>query len=155
MRIQAIEEILAEHPDFRQFDAATIALLAGCARMESFAAGAPIFREGEPAGTAWLVRRGDVAIEIAAPGRAPLIVETRHPGDLLGWSWIVPPYRRMSDARAIGDVGAIGLDAACLRAKLDEHPEIGYRMLKTWLPQLALRARAQRVQLLDLYGRDT
>jgi len=152
MRIHGIEEILAEHPVFRSFDADTQKLLAGCGRNEHFAAGDTIFREGEDTEKVYILRTGDVAIEIAAPERAPMIVETLHAGDVLGWSWLVPPYRSMSDAVALTDVRAVSLEANCVRGKCDENPALGYQMFQNWLPHLTKRVRAQRLQLLDLYG---
>jgi CRP-like cAMP-binding protein len=83
-----------------------------------------------------------------------LTVETVHPGDVLDWSWLVPPYRTMSDARAVTDVAALRLDAACVRRKCDEAPALGYQMFKLWMPHLARRLRVQHMQLLDLYKTD-
>jgi CRP-like cAMP-binding protein len=149
-----IAALLAAHPILAAFDPAALTELAGCAALDTWPAGATIFREGEPAEALWLVRRGTVAIEIAAPGRAPLVVETLHPGDILGWSWLVPPYRFMADASARGPAGGLRLDAACLRRTCDAQPAIGYRLFKAWLPHLTERMRAQRLQMLDLYGAD-
>ncbi len=154
MQTREIAALLAAHPLFRDFDAEALALLAGCAENVAWRAGATILREGAPADSVYVLRRGDVAVEMAAPGRAPLVVETLHAGDVLGWGWLVTPYRHMADARAVSDVGATRLDAACLRRKCDETPALGYRMFKGWLPHLAARMRAQRLQLLDLYGDD-
>lgn len=154
MTVRGMHALLAEHPLFRDFDAEALARLAECARNERHRPGETIFREGESAERVYILRRGDVALEMAAPGRAPLVVETLHAGDVLGWGWLVPPYRAMADARAQTEVGLVGLDAACVRRKCDESPAIGYQMFKAWLPHLSARMRAQRLALLDLYGRD-
>lgn len=154
MAIHSIRELLSEHPAFRDFDSDALDLIAGCGSNVQFPAGQLIFREGDPADRIFILRRGDAAIEITEPGKGPTIVESLHPGDLVDWSWLVPPHRAMSDARAVTDVGAIGLDAACVLRKCDEHPNLGYQMFKLWLPHLARRVRAQRLQLLDLYGTD-
>lgn len=154
MVIHSIRDLLSGHPAFRDFDDEALDLIAGCGRNAIFPAGRLIFREGDPADTVYILRRGDVAIEVAAPGKGALIVESLHEGDVVDWSWLVPPRRAMSDARAVTDVGAIGLDATCVLKKCDEHPSLGYQMFKLWLPHLARRVRAQRLQLLDLYGAD-
>ena len=93
-----------------------------------------------------------VAIEIAAPQRDALIVETAHDGDFVAWSWIVPPYRARSDARATSEVSAISLDAVCMRKKCEDNPVLGYQMFKTFVPVVAHRLHSLRMQLLDLYG---
>jgi hypothetical protein len=65
---------------------------------------------------------------------------------------MVPPYRHMSDARAVSEIRAVSLDAICMRGKCDGNPILGYQMFKHLLPHMALRVRALRMQLLDLYG---
>ena len=152
MSIQSIAELLADHPVLGHFDAETLDLLAGCARNLHYAAGEMVQREGAPADHLFVLRRGTVAIEVSPPQKPPIVVETVHGGDILGWGWLIPPYRTMFDARAITEVSAVGLDASCVRGKCDESPALGYQMFKHWLPHLASRFRAQRLQLLDLYG---
>ncbi len=152
MKTHGFEEILTAHPLFREFDPDTLELLAGCARNEHFDGGTLIYREGDPADRVYILRHGSVAVEIAGPGHEPLIVETLHPGDILGWSWLVPPYRHRSDARAQSEVRAVSLDARCLRGKCEENPALGYEMFKHWLPPMANRMAKMRMQLLDLYG---
>ncbi|MBI1418148.1 MAG: cyclic nucleotide-binding domain-containing protein [Limimaricola sp.] len=152
MQTHGFEEILAEHPIFKSFDAPTQALLAGCARNEHFKAGSLIYGEGDAADRAYLLRHGDVAVEIASPERGPLIVETLHAGDMLSWGWMVPPYQHMSEARAVTEVRAVSLDAECLRGKMEANPVLGYQMFAHVLPHMAARVRALRMQLLDLYG---
>ncbi|WP_325063334.1 cyclic nucleotide-binding domain-containing protein [Halovulum marinum] len=111
-----------------------------------------MFAEGDPAGKVFLLRQGDVAVEIATSERSPIIVETLHAGDVLGWAWMVPPYRHMSDARAVSDVRAVSLGATCMRAKCDANPVLGYRMFQHLLPHMAARVQVLRLQLLDMYG---
>lgn len=152
MQTHGFEEILSRHPVFAGFDGATLALLAGCARNEHVNAGAIIYFEGDPADRLYLIRHGDVAVEIGTPERDPIIVETLHPDDILGWSWMVPPYRHMSQARATTDLRVVSLDGACLRRKCDDNPALGYMMFKHLLPHMAQRVRALRLQVLDLYG---
>lgn len=150
--IQSISDLLQEHPILGRFDRASLDLLAGCARNRHFGAGQMIQHEGDPADLVHVLRKGDVAVEIAAAHLSPIIVETVHGGDILGWGWLIPPYRTMFDARALTEVSCVSLDAACLRGKCDEDPALGYQLFKYWLPHLAARFRAQRLQLVDLYG---
>lgn len=152
MRIYGFEEILSEHPVFKDFDEDTIALLAGCARNEHFKAGTMVFREGGPADRFYIIRQGDVAIEIVAPERDPLVIQTAHAGDVLGWSWLVPPYVHYADARAVTDVRAVSLDAVCMRGKCEDNPVLGYHMFQHWSPLIAARVRMLSMQLLDVYG---
>ena len=68
------------------------------------------FKEGDPANTFYLIREGNVAVEVFAPQRKPIIVATLSVGELLGWSWLLPPFQWKFHARAIHDVRAIALD---------------------------------------------
>ena len=151
MRIHGFEEILGELPAFAGFDQDLIELMAGCARNEHFKAGDTIFTEGDSADHIYILREGDVAIEISTPVSAPMIVETLHAGDVLGWSWLVPPYTHKSDAKAQTDVRAISLDATCLRGKSEDNHHLGYRLFQNWAPLIAKEIWAARLQLLDVY----
>ena len=63
-----------------------------------------------------------MALETYVPQRGAVTIETLHGGDVLGWSWLFPPYRTMFDARALGVVRAIAFDGACLRSEVRGGP---------------------------------
>jgi CRP-like cAMP-binding protein len=151
--MESLERILKEHPFFAPFAPEHLRLVTGCARNHRFAAGEYLFHEGAPANEFFLIRHGRVALEIAAPGKAPVIIETLHDGDIAGASWLVPPYRWMFDARALELTRAIGIDAACLRGKCDADHDLGYEMMRSVLTVLQKRLQATRLQILDVYGR--
>lgn len=144
-----IESLLADHPDFHAFDAEERRQLARHARMETFPAGSTIFQEEDVADAVILILEGEVAVQNALPDRDPVRIETLSAGDILGWAWLMPPFRRLSDAVALSDVRAVALDAAGVRALCNAHPALGYRLYQNWLPHLADRFRAQRLQLLS------
>jgi CRP-like cAMP-binding protein len=150
--MQRVEELLGEVEALRPLSAGHRATLAGCARNRVFAPAEQIMREGEPADAFYVVREGAVALETVVPGRGAITVETLHGGDLLGWSWLVPPYRTAFDARALGIVHVLELDGACLRGKCDRDPALGYAVLKILAVVFAERLRDTRLRLLDLYG---
>ena len=98
------------------------------------------------------LRRGRVAIEVYSPGRGPIVIETLNPGAVIGWSWLVPPYRWHFDARAVDAVGAVAVDGACLRDKAEADPALGYELMKRVTAVLLERLQMTRLRLLDLYG---
>ena len=151
-KMKSMADILAAHPLFAGLDKEITDLLGGCATNAHFAAGTYLFKEGDPADVFYLLRAGDVALDLRMPGRGRLTVETVHPGHLVGASWMLPPYRWRFDARAVGDVRATGVDAACLRNKCDAEPRLGYQVMQRFLPVLAERLESARIQLLDLYA---
>jgi CRP/FNR family cyclic AMP-dependent transcriptional regulator len=150
--VQTVEDLLAEVPVFAGLPAAHLELVAGCAGIVHARFGEELFREGEPADTFYVVRRGAIALEAHAPGGPPLVVETLHEGEVVGWSWLVPPYRWHFDGRAVEDLRAIGFDAACLRSKADADPALGYELLQRFAQITVARLQAARLRLLDLYG---
>jgi len=91
-----------------------------------------------------------VALEIHSPARGPLIVDTMDGGEVLGWSWLIPPYRYFTDARAVTPVSAIALDGACLRGKCEADAELGYQLLKRVTAVMYQRLQSTRVRLLEL-----
>ena len=153
--MQTLAELIDELPALRTLSPANRALLAGCARNQVFSPGAEIMREGDAADAFYIVRAGTVAIVTQVPGRGEITIETLHAGDLLGWSWLVEPYRNAFGARATGEVTRmLALDGVCLRGKCEADPALGYELLKLLAMVFAQRLRDTRVRLLDLYGSD-
>jgi len=150
--METMAELLGSHPFFAGLGAGPLDLIAGCASNIHVGKGDLIFSEGEPASRFYVIRSGRVAMEIHSPGRGPLIIDTMEAGEVLGWSWLVPPYRYFSDARAVTPVRATALDGACLRGKAEADPELGYQLLKRVTTVMYKRLQSARVRLLDLYG---
>jgi CRP-like cAMP-binding protein len=150
--METLERILAAHPFFHDLAAAHLALVVGCASNVRFDAGRFFFRTGEEANRFFLLREGAVALEAAAPGKPPLVVQTLGGGEILGWSWLVPPYQWMFDARALEPTRAIALDGKCLRTKCEADHDLGYELLKRTAHILWDRLEAARLQLLDAYA---
>lgn len=147
-----IAELVADHPILAGLPGDTVAQVAGCAQNVAFDRGALLIGEGAAADTFFLLRRGSVALEIHSPGAGPLVVETLRAGQVLGWSWLFPPYRWHFDARALEPVGAIAVDGACLRQKADADPAFGYELVRRFTAVILDRLQATRLRLLDLYG---
>ncbi|HXX01449.1 MAG TPA: cyclic nucleotide-binding domain-containing protein [Candidatus Acidoferrales bacterium] len=150
--METLERIIAEHPFCAGLDSSFTSLIVGCASNVRFTKGDYIFKEGDPADTFYLVREGKVAVEIAAPQHRPIIIATLAEGEILGWSWILPPYQWKHDARATENVRAIALDGKCLRAKCEENHDFGYEVLKRFARIIEQRLESTRLQLLDVYA---
>ncbi len=147
-----LEPILTQHPFLEGMARRHLELLVGCASDVRFDAGKFLFREGEEANHFYFVRHGRVALEIFSPQRGPIEIETLTEGDVLGWSWLVPPYYWRFDARAVEATYAIALDGKYLRSKCETDKDLGYELLKRFVNIMDRRLQATRLQLLDLYG---
>jgi CRP/FNR family transcriptional regulator, cyclic AMP receptor protein len=150
--VRTLAEYLPEQPFFAGLDPAAIELMVGCARNTHFRPGEVLFRNGDAADTFYVIRRGRVALDLHDPQRVSLTIATLDPGDVVGWSWLVPPYRWMFDARAVGEVSAVAFDGACLRGKCDQDPVLGYALLQRVTHVMYERLQETRMRLLDLYG---
>jgi len=154
VNIQSIDELLAHHPFFAGLDPKDLLFMrvAGCGRNVHFPEGMYILREGEPADRFYIVREGRVALEIAAPSRGPIVLDTLGGGAVVGASWLFPPYRWRFDVRAVEPTSAVALDAVCLREKCEEDPRLGYELMKRMSGVLEERLQSARMRLIDLYS---
>ena len=150
--METLERIIVEHPFFAGLDQAFLNLVVGCAANVRFAGGTYIFKEGDEANAFYLIREGRVALEIFAPQHKPIIVDTLDVGDILGWSWLLPPFQWKFNAHATTGLRAIALDGKCLRTKCEENHDLGYELLKRFAQIIERRLEATRFQLLDVYG---
>ena len=143
---------LAGQPFLRGLSPAHLAELAACATVVSFPAGQRIFREGDPATSFFILRRGRVALQLDVPGRGLTTIQTVGEGDVLGWSWLFPPYRWQFDATAVDLTRAVALDAECLRRTMEADHELGYHLMRRFAQTISDRLQATRLQMLDVYG---
>ena len=151
MDIESLAPILADHPVLSGLAPAHLDLIVGCASNVRFNPGEFIFRAGQEANHFYVVRSGRVSVETFAPQRGAITIETVGDGELLGWSWLIPPFQWHFDARALNLTRAVALDARCLRSKCDADPSLGYELLKRFSQVMEQRLEATRLQLLDLY----
>jgi len=150
--METLERVIAEHPFFVGLDDGFTNLMVSCATNVRFNAGTYILREGDPANTFYLIREGKVAVEVLAPQHRPIIVSTLGRGEILGWSWLVPPFQWKFHARAVDETRAIALDGRCLRTKCEDNHDLGYEVLKRFAQIMEQRLDATRLQLLDVYA---
>jgi CRP-like cAMP-binding protein len=150
--IESFEKTLGNHPFFADLAPPHLATVVGCAANVTFEAGEFLLREGAPADRFYVLRHGTVAVEVFVPGRGAVTIETLEAGEVLGWSWLFPPYKAHFDARAITFVRALSLDGACLRSKCDTETALGYDLTRRFAQVQMQRLEATRMQLLDLYG---
>jgi len=148
--METLERIIAEHPFFAGLESYYVGLLVGCASNVRFEAGTYLFKEGEEANEFYLIRAGKIALEVFAPQRKPIIVSTLGEGDILGWSWLLPPYEWRFHARVVENTRAFALDGKCLRTKCDQNHDLGYELLKRFGQVMEGQLVAAHYQLLDL-----
>ncbi len=149
--METLQGILAAHPVFIDFPVHYLELVVGCASNVRFGAGEVIFREGEEAGKFYLLREGRVALQINSERRGPLNILTLGAGDILGWSWLFPPYRWKLSAKTIDATRAFAMDGHCLRDKAEQDHDLGYELLKRFSRVFESRLETLRLQLANVY----
>src|SRR5204863_1801638 len=105
-------------------------LLSDCSMQTHFKAGELILQEGDPANRFYLIQQGRVALEsfISDKGNTP--IQTIGAGEVLGWSWLFPPYVWHFNARALEPTDAIFIYATPLREECESDHELGYELMK-------------------------
>lgn len=152
---RTICDLLAEHPFFSDLPDTDLDLIAGCGRNVHFTTGQTIFEEGGDADVFFVIRQGRVALSVHSPQTGGVTIATVSDGDVLGWSWLFPPYRWHFDAHARTETRAVALDGACLRGKCEDDASLGYRLMRRFVQLTQQRLQETRLQLLDLYGRES
>lgn len=150
--MKTLDQLIAEAQVFEGLTPGQLQLIAGCAHNEHVDSGTLLLREGDPADDFFLIRRGAVALEVHAPGRSALTIESLHDGDVVGWSWLFAPYRWQLDGRTTQPSELVVFDGACLRGKCEADHELGYQLMSRFAANLLETLQATRLQLLDLYG---
>jgi CRP/FNR family transcriptional regulator, cyclic AMP receptor protein len=150
--MKALKEILNHHPVFKDLDAVHRDILCGLARKSEFTAGTFIFKTGEKADCFYLIQSGKVAVQVYSPTKGALNILTLNSNDILGWSWIYPPYLWHFESKALTDVCAYQFDAIAFRELCSRDSDFGYKFLNCFNQILVQRIVATRLQLLDIFG---
>lgn len=150
--LQTLEPILAKHLLFKELEKEYLEIIVGCAKNVRFKEGEFILREGRDADTFYLIREGRVSVDIYVPNLGPITIHTVAEGEVLGWSWLVAPYRWHFDAQALAPTRAIALDGKCIRNKCEENKAMGYELMKRFSGVIVQRLQSTQMQLLDVYG---
>ncbi|HTX29621.1 MAG TPA: cyclic nucleotide-binding domain-containing protein [Streptosporangiaceae bacterium] len=143
---------LAAHPFLRGMSPDQLSVLVGAARDVSFPARGRLFEDGGNATHFWLIRSGHVWLDLHVPGEGPVIIETVGMGELLGWSWLFPPYKWAFGAVAATAVEAFEFDAPTVRERCAADPGLGYELTQRISRVLAGRLQATRLRLIARSG---
>ncbi|HEU5108242.1 MAG TPA: cyclic nucleotide-binding domain-containing protein [Micromonosporaceae bacterium] len=149
--MNSTRDLLTEHPFLDGLAPAALDRLAAYAHPVYRAAGHRLFADGRPAQRFWLLRTGQVALDLHTPGRGDVVIETLGPGALVGWSWLFEPRRWQFGAVVMEPVRAIEFDASGVQHLMSEDPALGYDLTRRMMAVMLGRLQATRTRLLDLY----
>ncbi|MBI3418108.1 MAG: Crp/Fnr family transcriptional regulator [Verrucomicrobia bacterium] len=146
-RAALLAAVLA-HPFLRGLAPAHANTLADNAMFVSWKSGEMIFREGDPANRFYLIQNGRVALESVRRDQPPRLIQHIGAGDVLGWSWLFPPYYWHFDAQATEPTTAIFFYGTRLREQCEQDHELGYELMKRMAAVVIQRLQMTRRQLL-------
>jgi CRP-like cAMP-binding protein len=146
------ESELSQHPVFHDLPAEDIRLIARLTSTRQYTAQQLVFKQDRVADHFYLVHSGNVAVEVPSISGEPLTIQTLGPGSVLGWSWLVPPYRWLFNARATVATSLFAVNGEELREACERDPALGYRVLKRFAALMAERLNAARTTAMKHYA---
>lgn len=144
-------ELRGLHPSFTDLPERSLDRLAGAATTRQYASGTAIFEADGQAKEFFVIRSGLVALQMTAPGREPLVVETLGPGELLGISWAFPPHRWNWTAIAQSDVEVVAFETDAIHEAAQDDPVLRTALLEAVASESVDRLHATRMRLMDVY----
>jgi CRP-like cAMP-binding protein len=133
---------IKDHPFFHGIAAAHLGTISYGASEAVFEPGQLLLAEGKPANQFYLIRSGKIALEVHEPSSGTVLVQTLTAGDVLGWSWLFPPFAWHLRAQAIESSRVIVLNAAHLLVSAEHNPVFGYELMKRVAAILIQRLQA-------------
>ena len=144
-----IEKYLAKQEFFTGLSPESVEFIARSARERQLERGDILFHHGERARHFYLVCDGRVSVEIPAITGPTLEVQSLAEGEVLGWSWLIAPYRWNFQARAEESSELLEFDGDALLAHCEEDPKFGYELLKRFAALMSERLDAARQKMMD------
>ena len=151
MELKSMKEVIATQPFFDGLEHQYLTLFAGCASHRSFNEGKFLLKENKQSTQFFIIKEGKVAVEVFAGNKGTIRIQTLAEGDLVGWSWLFPPYKNQFDVIALTTTRVIAFEGSCLQKKCKDDYRFGYEMLRRMTGVIIDRLRNTRLQLVDIY----
>ena len=140
---------LQSHNVFSGLDAEQLGVLADHSEEISVTAGELLFKQEEPAEQFYIVLDGSIEVEVPSIMGPALIVQTLGEDDILGWSWLIPPYKWTFEAKAHKDSELLCFDGKKLLQYCEKHNDFGYALMKQFAALMSERLHAARLKMMD------
>jgi CRP/FNR family transcriptional regulator, cyclic AMP receptor protein len=127
------------------------ARLASVGRLVDIPMGTRVVTEGGPCPTMDILVAGRIALRLSVPGLGERTIMTLEPGEVFGWSAVLPPEIATSSCVAVAPSVALEFDGPGLIMAMEEDDRLAAAVYRRLLATVSRRLVATRVQLLDLY----
>jgi len=149
--VDTLQTLITEHPFLAGLRAEFCDFFQACATVRRFASHQQIFNEGGEADHFYLILSGSVALETLVPGCGLVTIQNLGAGEVLGWSWLFPPYEWHFTATTREPTEVISLDAGALRARAEQDRDFQEELLTRIVKTLYRRLMGTREQLVAMY----
>ena len=149
MSNQSITEYLSAHEFFSEFSDDVLKFLCECSSMHEIKKGQILFRQGEHADKFYVVRSGRISIQMPAIMGPTLEIQTVDEDQVLGWSWLISPYKWNFQTKAEEDSELLQFDGVAILARCEQEPKFGYELLKKFAGLMSVRLNAARQKMMD------
>lgn len=140
---------LAAQPFLNGMNKRQLELLVENSMLAEFKTDERIATQGGPANRFYLILEGQVQLETPVMEGEAMRIQILGPGDVLGWSWLFPPYLWHFDARAVTPTKAIFFYGTRLRELCEENHDLGYELMKRVSEIVIRRLQATRRELVE------
>jgi CRP-like cAMP-binding protein len=146
------DEYLAAHEFFAGLNQDFIDILSEFGIEKHIKAGEALFQQGKVADKFYLLRNGKVSVQVPALVGPPLELQVLGENQILGWSWLIPPYRWNFQARAVEDTDLIEFDGSAILARCEKDTDFGYELFKRFTGLMSARLEAARLKMMDQWN---
>lgn len=152
MASKSVKQVLAAAPVFSGLSEEYVDRLAAHAAEIQVENGTCLFRGGDPARHFYMLIDGEISIEIPAVTGPTLRVQRISPVRVLGWSWLLPPFKWSFNARAEADSRLLEFDGEAVLADCESDPAFGYEVIKRFSALMAERLDAAHRKMMEQWS---
>jgi CRP/FNR family transcriptional regulator, cyclic AMP receptor protein len=149
MNSQSIKKYLLTHSFFSGLNDGTLDFLCQCSSSHEIKKGLILFQQGANADKFYVIHNGRISIQMPAIMGPNLLIQTLENDHILGWSWMIPPYKWSFQAVAEKDTELLMFNGSALLAHCEQDPKFGYDLLKKFAGLMSTRLDVARQKMMD------
>ncbi len=149
MNAQATIGYLSNHVFFGALSDETLSFLDKCSSKSEIKKDQVLFHQGEAADHFYVVLAGQISIQMPAILGPSLEIQALGSGQVLGWSWLISPYRWSFQAKATEDSELLVFNGKAILARCEQDAKFGYELLKKFAELMSVRLDAARKKMMD------
>lgn len=149
MNDESLVKLLMRHEFFRDIAPEAMEFLVANGRIANLEKGAILFEHGQPADRFYLIREGRITVGVPAIQGPSLEVQTLGSGEVLGWSWLIPPYRWNFRGQVIEAAEVVEFNGKAILDRCESDPAFGYPLMKRFATLMSERLEAARRKMMD------